>query len=314
MLVIKDSDKPEYNKNSVVTVGTFDGIHLGHKKIISDLIKIKNEKNLRSVVVTFDPHPQIILRNKNVEIKLLSTTEEKLLEFEKLGIDLVYILNFTKEFSEIRAEDFYKHYLIDTVGLTDIVFGYDHNFGRNREGNYDTLKDFSKKYGIETHKVDEFKINGDKVNSTTVRSFLQEGDVEKVVYILGHNYYLTGKVVYGDKRGSSIGFPTANIRPFSEYKLIPKNGVYFVSVEVKGKKYSGMMNIGKRPTIAEQSGIFLEVNIFNFNENIYDENIKVEFVKYLRDEKKFNSLDELVSQLNKDKENCNELIKKLNIK
>ena len=309
MLVIKDSDKPEYNKNSVLTVGTFDGIHLGHKKIIADLIRIKNEKNLRSVIVTFEPHPQIILRNKNSTIRLLSTTEEKLQEFEKLGIDLVYILNFTKEFSEIHAEDFYRDYLIGRVGLTDIVFGYDHNFGKNREGNYDTLKDFSAKYGIDVHKVDEFKINGYKVNSTTVREFLTAGEVEKAVNILGHYYYLTGKVVYGDRRGSSIGFPTANVRTLSEYKLVPKNGVYFVSAEVKGKKYFGMMNIGKRPTIAEQNEIFLEVNIFGFNEDIYGETIKIDFIKYLRDEKKFNSLDELIIQLNKDKETCKELIK-----
>jgi riboflavin kinase/FMN adenylyltransferase len=309
MLVIKDSDKPEYNKNSVVTVGTFDGIHLGHKKIIADLIRIKSEKNLRSVIVTFEPHPQIILRNKNSTIRLLSTLEEKLLEFEKLGIDLVYILNFTKEFSEIHAENFYRDYLIGRVGLTDIVFGYDHNFGKNREGNYDTLKDFSAKYGIGVHKVDEFKINGYKVNSTTVREFLINGDVEKAVYILGHYYYLTGKVVYGDKRGSTIGFPTANVRTLSEYKLVPKNGVYFVFAEVKGKKYFGMMNIGKRPTIAERDEIFLEVNIFDFNEGIYGETIKIDFIKYLRDEKKFDSLDELAVQLNKDKEICKELIK-----
>jgi riboflavin kinase / FMN adenylyltransferase len=309
MVVIKGNDKPEYNRNSVLTVGTFDGIHLGHKKIISDLLKIKIEKNLRSVIVTFDPHPQFILRNKNTTIKLLSTTEEKLQEFEKLGIDLVYILNFTKEFSEISAEDFYRHYLIENTGLTDIVFGYDHNFGRNREGNYDTLKDFSKKFGIEVHKVDEFKINGYKVNSSTIREFLSEGEVEKAVYILGHNYYLTGNVVYGDRRGSTIGFPTANVKPLSEYKLVPKNGVYFVSAEVKGKKYFGMMNIGKRPTIAEQSEIFLEVNIFDFDDNIYGENIKIDFIKYLREEKKFGSLDELVQQLNRDKETCKKLIK-----
>lgn len=309
MLVIRDNEKPEYNKNSVLTVGTFDGIHLGHKKIIADLIRIKKEKNLRSVIVTFEPHPQIILRNKNTTIRLLSTTEEKLREFENLGIDLVYILNFTKEFSEIHAEDFYRDYLIGRVGLTDIVFGYDHNFGKNREGNYDTLKDFSAKYGIDVHKVDEFKINGYKVNSTTIREFLINGEMENAAYILGHNYYLTGKVVYGDRRGSTIGFPTANVKPLSEYKLVPKNGVYFVSAEVKGKKYSGMMNIGKRPTVAEQNEIFLEVNIFDFNSDIYGDVIRIDFIKYLRDEKKFNSLDELVMQLNKDKEICKELIK-----
>ena len=311
MLVIKDSDKPEYNKNSVVTVGTFDGIHLGHKKIIADLIRIKSEKNLRSVIVTFEPHPQIILRNKNSTIKLLSTNEEKLREFEKLGIDLVYILNFTKEFSEIHAEDFYRDYLIGRVGLTDIVFGYDHNFGKNREGNYDTLKDFSAKYGIGVHKVDEFKINGYKVNSTTVREFLINGDVEKAVYILGHYYYLTGKVVYGDKRGSTIGFPTANVRTLSEYKLVPKNGVYFVFAEVKGKKYFGMMNIGVRPTVSEGQKLTLEVNFLDFEGDLYGQSLKIKFLDFIRREKKFNSVEELKKQIEKDKEFSKDLIKHL---
>jgi riboflavin kinase / FMN adenylyltransferase len=308
MLVIKESEKTCYNKNSVVTVGTFDGIHPGHKKIISDLIAIKNEKNLRSVVVTFDPHPQLILRNKHKEIKLLSTIEEKLQEFEKLGIDLVYIINFTKEFSEINAEDFYKNYLVEKIGLTDIVLGFDHNFGKNREGNYESLKSFSDKYGFDVHKVDEFKLDGDSINSTTIRNFLIEGNVEKASYLLGDNYSFSGKVVYGDRRGNKIGFPTANIKPLSEYKLIPKNGVYFVSAEVSDEKYYGMMNIGNRPTIEEQKGIFLEVNIFDFSKNIYNEVIKIDFIKFLREEKKFESLDELVLQLNRDKEICKKLI------
>lgn len=309
MLVIREGEISCYDKNSVVTVGTFDGIHLGHKKIITDLIEIKKEKNLRSVVVTFDPHPQIILKNKHKEIKLLSTIKEKLREFEKLGVDLVYILNFTKEFSEISAEDFYRSYLIEKIGLTDIVFGYDHNFGKNREGNYETLKDFSGKFGITAHRVDEFKLNGDRINSTTIRNFLNEGNVEKAADILGDYYYFSGKVVYGDKRGKTIGFPTANIQPLSENKLIPKNGVYLVTAEVKGKQYYGMMNIGNRPTIHEEKGIFMEVNIFDFDDNIYDEEMRIGFIKFLRDEKKFESLDNLISQLNRDKENCIQYIK-----
>ena len=310
MQVIRESEKSCYNKNSVVTVGTFDGIHLGHKKIISDLLEIKNQKNLRSVVVTFDPHPQLILRNKHKEIKLLSTTEEKICEFEKLGIDLLYILNFTKEFAEISAEDFYKKYLIEKIGLSDIVLGYDHNFGKNREGNFDSLKMFSEKFGFGVHKVDEFKINGDRVNSTTIRNLLLEGNVKKASFLLGDNYYFSGKVIYGDKRGRTIGFPTANIQPLSEYKLIPKNGVYFVKAEVKGNMRYGMMNIGNRPTIAENTEIFIEVNLFDFSGEIYGETMKIEFLDFLREEKKFSSLDELVNQIKKDKETCYGLIKK----
>lgn len=311
MLVVKEDGEYCYDRNSVVTVGTFDGIHLGHKKIISDLIDIKNDKKLRGVIVTFDPHPQIILKNKHKDIKLLSTTEEKLLEFEKLGIDLVYIIDFTQKFSGIGAEEFYCDYLIKKIGLTDIVFGYDHNFGKNREGNYETVKEFSNKNGIAVHKVDEFKLDGDKINSTTVRNLLYDGNVEKASEILGNNYYFSGKVLYGDRRGNKMGFPTANIQPLSEYKLIPKNGVYFVSAEIHDEKYYGMMNIGFRPTIKEQRDLFLEVNLFDFNADIYGEIIKIFFVKFLREEKKFDSLDELIIQLNKDKEICKSLYNKI---
>lgn len=307
MQVIREDENNCYNKNSVVTVGTFDGIHLGHKKIISDLIEIKKERNLRSVVVTFDPHPQLILKNKHHTIKILSTTEEKIKEFEKLGVDLVFIINFTKDFSETNAEDFYKNYLIEKIGLKDIVIGYDHNFGKNREGNYKTLKNFSTKYGFNVHKVDEYKINGERTNSTTIRNLLIEGNVEKASQILGYNYYFTGTVVTGDKRGKKIGFPTANIKPISEYKLIPKNGVYFVSAEINNAKHYGMMNIGNRPTIADLKEIFIEVNIFDFDSDIYNETIKIEFLNYLREEKKFSSIEELIAQLNKDKEICKKL-------
>ncbi len=307
MQVIREDENNCYNKNSVVTVGTFDGIHLGHKKIISDLIEIKKEKNLRSVVVTFDPHPQLILKNKHHIIKILSTTEEKIKEFEKLGVDLVFIINFTKDFSETNAEGFYKNYLIEKIGLKDIVIGYDHNFGKNREGNYETLKNFSAKYGFNVHKVDEYKINGERTNSTTIRNLLSEGNIEKASQILGYNYYFTGTVITGDKRGKKIGFPTANIKPISEYKLIPKNGVYFVSAEINNAKYYGMMNIGNRPTIADLNEIFIEVNIFDFDSDIYNETIKIEFLNYLREEKKFSSIEELIAQLNKDKEICKKL-------
>ena len=310
MLVIREGEKSYYNKNSVVTVGTFDGIHLGHKKIISDLLEIKSKKGLRSVVVTFDPHPQLILKNKHKEIKLLSTIEEKIREFEKLGVDTLFILNFTREFAGISAEDFYKRYLIEKIGLSDIVLGYDHNFGKNREGNLESLKVFSEKYGFGVHKVDEFKINGGRVNSTTIRNLLLEGNVKKASFLLGNDYYFSGKVIYGDKRGRTIGFPTANIQPLSEYKLIPKNGVYFVKAEVKEKMNYGMMNIGNRPTIAENTEIFIEVNLFDFSGEIYGETMNIEFLDFLREEKKFSSLDELVAQIKKDKETCYRLIKK----
>ena len=310
MQLLRELDKTFYDKQSVVTVGTFDGVHLGHRKIIEDLNAIKTAKKLRSVIVTFDPHPQIILRNKHSkEIKILSTIEEKISLFEKYGIDLVYIINFTPEFSQTNAENFYKDYLIDNIGLTDIVLGFDHNFGKNREGNYETLQTLSEKYGFGVHRVEEFKVDGEHINSTRIRNLLYDGEIGKATSLLGDYYGLEGKVVLGDKRGRQIGFPTANIEPLSSYKLIPKNGVYLVSVEINNIRYFGMMNIGFRPTVSDNQKIFLEVNIFDFNRDIYGENIIINFIDYLREEKKFNSLGELKEQIFNDKENC---IKKIN--
>jgi riboflavin kinase/FMN adenylyltransferase len=303
MLLLREFDKSFYNKQSVVTVGAFDGVHLGHRIILDDLNKIKASKNLRSVIVTFDPHPQIILRNKHPkEIKILSTLEEKINLFERFEIDAVYIINFTLEFSQTSAESFYKDYLIDNVGFTDIVLGFDHNFGKNREGNYETLNALSQKYGFNVHRVEEFMAEGEHINSTRIRNLLCEGEIEKATWLLGDYYSLEGKVIYGDRRGRQLGFPTANIEPLSRYKLIPKHGVYVVSVEFGNKKHFGMMNIGNRPTVSEGENVFLEVNIFDFDEDIYDKSIRISFISYLRDEKKFNSLEELISQIKKDKE------------
>jgi riboflavin kinase/FMN adenylyltransferase len=283
-------------------------VHLGHRKIIEDLNDIKTAKNLRSVIVTFDPHPQIILRNKHhKEIKILSTIEEKIGLFEKYGIDLVYIINFTYEFSQTIAENFYKDYLIDNIGLTDIVLGFDHNFGKNREGNYETLNTLSEKYSFDVHRVEEFKVDGEHINSTRIRNLLYDGEIEKATGLLGDYYGLEGKV--GDKRGRQIGFPTANIEPLSSYKLIPKNGVYLVCVEINNIRYFGMMNIGYRPTVSDIPKIILEANIFDFNSDIYGKIIIINFIDYLREEKKFNSLEELKGQIIKDKEEC---IKKIN--
>jgi riboflavin kinase / FMN adenylyltransferase len=312
MLILKEFDKSFYNKQSVITVGTFDGVHLGHRKILEDLNKIKADKNLRSVVVTFDPHPQIILRNRHSkEIKILSTTEEKIKAFEAHGIDVVYFVNFTQEFSQISAKSFYKDYLIDKIGLTDIVLGFDHNFGKNREGNYQTLKELSEKYGFDVHRVDEFMINGEHINSTSIRNLLYKGEVEKASFILGDYYCFEGKVVYGDKRGRQLGFPTANLESISEYKLIPENGVYLVSAEIENDKYYGMMNIGSRPTVSDSNEIFIEVNIFDFSKDIYDKIIKINFIGFIRNEKKFGSTEELIQQINNDKKECLLKINKL---
>ena len=302
MKVFRDSDKFDYDNRSVVTVGTFDGVHLGHKKIIDKLNDIKKSKKLRSVLVTFDPHPQIVLKNRTKDIKILTTTDEKLELLKSFDIDFIYIINFTKEFAETSSEEFYKTYLIDKIGMVELVLGYDHKFGKDREGNIDTLRNLADKHNFNFHKVEEFKINNENVNSTAIRDSINESNLEKASLFLGRNYSLAGQVIGGDKRGKSLGYPTANIKPLSKNKLLPNTGVYLVSIELKDSLYYGMMNIGYRPTISDNNERIMEVNIFNFDENIYDEIIKINFIEKIRDEKKFDSLNELKKQLSADKE------------
>lgn len=309
MKIFTDSDKGNYEKKSVVTVGTFDGVHKGHRVVIEKLHELKDKYGCRSVVVTFDPHPQLVLKNRGTEIKLLSTIEEKLDIFESLGIDAVNIIKFTKEFATTDAESFLKKYLVNGIGLEHLVLGFDHSFGKDREGNFESLKSLTGKYGFELHKVEEYK-GESKINSTTIRNLLLAGEAEKAGEILGDDYTFSGLVVKGDRRGNTIGYPTANIRVAEEHKLLPKNGVYAVKAVVDGKEYYGMMNIGNRPTVSSGDEIFIEVNIFDFSSDIYGKQIKVALKKYMRDEKKFGSLEDLIMQLNKDKEDCKKTFNK----
>lgn len=302
MQVIKDLNGFEFDKKSAITVGTFDGIHSGHKKIIEKLNEVKESKGLRSVIITFDPHPQIVLRNKAKDIKILTTLEEKLEIFIQLNIDIAYVINFTNKFSQTTADEFYKNYLIKKIGLSDLILGYDHMFGKNREGNFDTLKELSVQNDFTVDKVEEYKFEGQHISSTVLRNLLSnEGNVKRVSQILGRYYSIEGKVVEGKQLGRELGFPTANIEVTNEYKLIPKKGIYTVQVQIDGEYFWGMMSIGSNPTVTEESSIKLEVNIFDFNKNIYGKSIKVSFIERLRDEKKFESLEELKTQISEDK-------------
>lgn len=303
MKIYRHLDKNNYDKKSIVTVGTFDGVHKGHRVVIDKLQELKNKFGGRTVIVTFDPHPQLVLRNRNSEIKLLTTTHERLEIFEQLMVDVVYVLKFTTEFSEHSAEKFLKEYLVEGIGLEHLVLGFDHSFGKNREGNYESLVNLTGKYNFDLYKVDELK-GESRINSTTIRNLLLEGNLSKAKDILGADYTFEGKIVTGDRRGNTLGFPTANVHLSDEHKLLPKNGVYFVKVVLEHGVYYGMMNIGHRPTVSLGKDIFIEVNIFDFNMDIYGQKIKVILKEYIREEKKFNSLDELVIQLNKDKKEC----------
>jgi len=309
MITIRDFKEIEHDVKSVVTIGTFDGIHLGHRKIFDKLIEVSQNKSYRSIAVTFDPHPQIVLKNRSHDIKLLTTLEEKIEIFNSVGIDIAYIINFTLEFSKTQPEKFFEDYFINGTGLGELVVGYDHMFGKDREGNFETLNKLSKKYGFNVHNVEEFKFENVQVSSTTIRHLLEDkGDVKQVSKLLGRNYGFEGKVIEGKKIGRELGFPTANIEVLSGFKLIPKKGVYAITADIDNITYAGMMSIGLNPTVTDDDSLKIEVNIFDFGKDIYGKKIKVKFLDYLRDEVKFNSLEELKNQLYLDKEESLKII------
>jgi len=312
MIVVKAPQKISFDKKSVITVGTFDGVHIGHQQIIGELNRIKEDKGLRSILITFDPHPQIVLRNRSKDVKLLSSTEEKLELLKKYPVDIVYVIEFNKEFSSTPAEKFFVDYIINGTGICDLVIGYDHMFGKNREGSIETVRALSQKFNFGVHKVPEFKISDKNISSTEVRSLLEAGDVNAAKFFLGRYYEIEGVVVKGKQLGKKLGYPTANIELNDENKQIPKNGIYAVEVLYNGNLYTGMMSIGKNPTVNNSEKIFLEVNIFNFDKDIYGEKIKIKFVEYIRDEEKFDSLDELKNKLNEDKQKTLNIFSNIN--
>jgi len=312
MIVVREPDELVYDKKTVVTVGTFDGVHIGHQQIIGELNRLKEEKNLRSILITFDPHPQVVLRNRSKDVKLLTSTEEKLELLQKFPLDTVYIINFSKEFAATPAENFFTDYIVNRIGLNDLVIGYDHMFGKNREGSIETVNALSNKFGFSVHKVPEFKIDDKNISSTEIRKLLEEGDVNAAKFFLGRFYEIEGIVVQGAKRGRELGYPTANLKINDDNKQIPKNGIYAVEVLCNKNIFQGMMSIGHNPTVNDTNEIFLEVNIFNFDKDIYGEKIKIRFVEYIREEVKFNSLEELTKKLDEDKQKTLNIFSNIN--
>ena len=285
--------------HSIVTIGTFDGVHIGHQKIINRVINLGKEKGLKSVVLTFFPHPRMVLQ-KDSNLKLLNTIEEREGILKKLGLDQMVIKNFTKEFANLSARDFVKTVLVEALHAKYIIIGYDHKFGKNRSADIHDLKTFGKEFGFEVEEISAQDVEHVAVSSTKIRKALQEGDIETANAFLGNPFFLTGTVIKGKGLGKQIGFPTANIHIAVDYKLIPKDGVYVVKGIVKGKTVSGMMNIGTNPTV-DGKHHSLEVHFFDFDEVIYGESIQIEFLKRLRNEQKFGSLKSLTDQLKKDR-------------
>ncbi|MCX7907999.1 MAG: bifunctional riboflavin kinase/FAD synthetase [Ignavibacteria bacterium] len=303
-----------FEPNHILTVGTFDGVHLGHQKILARLNEIAKIKNGLSLIITFEPHPQFVVRRPEKEpIKLLTTIEERLKLFAKFNIDRVLVIPFTKEFSETTAENFVTEILYKKIGFSHILVGYDHFFGKNREGNFELLEKLSKKLSFEVERIPAYITNEITISSTKIRNALLQNQIEFANKLLGYDYFIQGTVVPGDGRGTTMGFPTANIKFNDEHKLVPTNGVYLVYSLINDKIIFGMANLGFRPTFYTDRKKILEVHFLDFSSNLYGKTINVHFLKYLRSEQKFNSIDDLLIQLNKDKEICKNYIQKLNI-
>lgn len=303
MKVYRDFDEIEFDKNTVLTVGTFDGVHRGHKKILNRLIEISSKEKLRTVVLTMDPHPQIVLqKHDKPPIFLLTNINERISEFRRAEIENCVVMTFSFEFSQIPAEEFIRNYLCAKVGMKKILIGYDHMFGKNRDGDVSLLNRLSKELDFEVERIEAMQDNETIISSTKIRTALKEHQVEKANEMLGYNYMVQGRVVQGDGRGKLLGFPTANIIPPNLYKLIPANGVYIVYSIIDGVKYFGMANIGTRPTFHNQNTSTVEVHFLNLDEDLYGKELYIHFLKFIREEKKFKGPDELVTQIQKDKE------------
>lgn len=282
---------------SAVTIGTFDGVHVGHQRIISQLRA--DSQSLRSVVVTFEPHPQTVLLPTRPEIHILTTLEEKTAIFESLGIDVLFVAKFDAQLASKTGEEFVREILIDAIGMKYCVIGHDHAFGKNRSGNYQTLLELSKTLDFIVDRVEAYSQSDIIVNSTTIRKFLSEGDVSQVAELLGRRYSVSGNIIRGDGRGRTIGIPTANLTLDHPKKLIPRNGVYATWLNLEGKKYPAVTNIGTRPTY-DGLTVTIETHILNFSKDIYGQGIQLEFISRIRDEKKFASPDELISAIRSD--------------
>lgn len=287
------------NTNCCVTIGSFDGIHKGHLSILKQLVSESKQKGLKSLVFTFDPHPRTIL-SPGVELQLLSTSEEKIKAIEKIGIDYLVIYPFDIEFSRLSAEEFVRNILVEGLHTKEIIIGYDHRFGRNRNADINDLIKFGQQFNFEVQQIQAKQINDISISSTKIRTALKEGDITTANTYLGYNYKLSGRVISGNQLGRTIDFPTANIKIDQPQKLTPHQGVYIAKALIEEREVFGMMNIGTKPTVdgTKQS---LEIHFFDLDSDLYDSTLTIELLERLRDEKKFDSVSDLKEQLQKDK-------------
>lgn len=286
--------------NAVATIGTFDGVHYGHQKIIKRLCELAKSTGGESVILTFFPHPRMIIDPENQDLKLINTIEEKIKILSELGVDHLIITPFTRDFSNLSPADYIKNILVDTIGIKQLIVGYDHRFGKDRKGGLQELEMLSKQFDYKIEEIAEQDVDDVGVSSTKIRKALLNGEVALAANYLGYNFSIHGRVIKGDKIGRTIGFPTANIFLEETYKLIPSDGIYAVTIDMGNESYKGMAYIGQRPTINGMTRN-IEVNIFDFNKEIYGQYITMTFLEFLRHDVKFTGLETLKIQLHQDK-------------
>jgi riboflavin kinase/FMN adenylyltransferase len=289
-------------KNPVITIGTFDGVHRGHHKVIEQLKTIAKKVNGESVIFTFYPHPRITLSENHADLRLITTLKEKTTLLEKAGIDHLVVFPFTHEFASLHYDEFIKEILINKMHLHTLVVGYDHKLGRNREGSYQNIVKLSQQLNFGVVQTETFDVDGINISSSKIRHALQKGNIKMANHYLGYAFSINGIVSNGNQIGRKIGYPTANIEALDPYKLIPEEGVYAITIEVKGKAHKGMLNIGFRPTIEQNADHrTIEAHIFNFSQDIYKQEVTIHIYDRIRDEIKFDSIEQLKAQLNNDK-------------
>ncbi|MFD2572983.1 bifunctional riboflavin kinase/FAD synthetase [Spirosoma soli] len=307
MIIHRGLDDLQPLANAVVTSGTFDGVHRGHQTILSRLTEVAKSSGGESVLITYWPHPRTVVSNDSQNLKLLTTLEEKIDLLDQAGVDHLVVIPFTRSFSQLTSEEYIRQILIDKIGTRKLVIGYDHRFGRDREGGFDYIKAHQQEYGFEVEEIPRQDVEAVGVSSSKIRAALNEGNVHTANLFLGRAYTLTGTIVKGQQLGRTIGFPTANMQVDDPVKLIPANGVYAVDVLYAGQTLGGMLNIGFRPTVAGTNQT-IETYIFDFDKDIYGEHLTLKFREFLRPEQKFDGLPALVAQLKRDEESARQVL------
>jgi riboflavin kinase / FMN adenylyltransferase len=294
---------PAFSK-PVVTIGSYDGVHVGHRQIIEQLVRQAKASGGDSIVITFEPHPRLVINPSDSNLRLLNSLQEKILLLSELGLDHLVVVPFDEDFRSLSAESYVKDFLVKYFYPTTVIIGYDHHFGNNRKGNLQLLQHLAAQFDYQVIEIPEKEIDALGVSSTKIRRYLAEGAIQNANAMLLRPYSISGTVVHGDARGRTIGYPTANLAVHHKYKLIPGNGVYAVRAAFQGHTYGGMMNIGTRPTIENTNTVSLEVHLFNFDKSIYDESISVEMIAKLREEQKFSSIEQLIEAIKSDEKDA----------